>query len=91
MSSAPRGHESEPQGAHDVELEQQAEVGPRKQGRWECQLARNESKEGHKGNAGKDEVLAAMRKRGHAPADDNEADALAILFWAAAQDPQEGV
>ena len=44
-----------------------------------------------KGNAGKDEVLAAMRQRGHAPADDNEADALAILYWAAAQDAQEGV
>jgi Holliday junction resolvasome RuvABC endonuclease subunit len=41
-----------------------------------------------KGNAGKDEVLAAMRQRGHAPADDNEADALAILYWAAAQDAQ---
>ena len=34
-----------------------------------------------KGNAGKEEVVAAMRGRGHAPADDNEADALAILHW----------
>ncbi|MBD3814661.1 MAG: hypothetical protein IE917_21140 [Betaproteobacteria bacterium] len=35
-----------------------------------------------KGNAGKDAVIAAMRSRGHLPADDNEADALALLYWA---------
>nr|WP_188903110.1 hypothetical protein [Caldovatus sediminis] len=35
-----------------------------------------------KGNAGKDAVIAAMRARGFAPADDNEADALALLLWA---------
>lgn len=35
-----------------------------------------------KGNASKDEMVAAARLRGHAPADDNEADALAILHWA---------
>ena len=35
-----------------------------------------------KGNAGKDEVIAAMRAMGHAVTDDNEADALAILHWA---------
>ena len=35
-----------------------------------------------KGNAGKGEVIAAMRAKGHAPCDDNEADALAILHWA---------
>ena len=35
-----------------------------------------------KGNAGKDEVIAAARSRGHAPKDDNEADALALLHWA---------
>ena len=35
-----------------------------------------------KGNASKDEVLAAMRERGFEPADDNEADAIAILLWA---------
>jgi len=35
-----------------------------------------------KGNAGKDAVIAAMRDRGFAPADDNEADAIAILLWA---------
>ena len=39
-----------------------------------------------RGNAGKGEVLSAMRERGHNPADDNEADALAILYWAAAQE-----
>ncbi|MDC7707231.1 crossover junction endodeoxyribonuclease RuvC [Vogesella indigofera] len=35
-----------------------------------------------KGNAGKDEMIASVRKRGHAPSDDNEADALALLHWA---------
>jgi Holliday junction resolvasome RuvABC endonuclease subunit len=37
-----------------------------------------------RGNAGKVEVIAAMRARGFAPADDNEADALALLDWAMA-------
>jgi hypothetical protein len=37
-----------------------------------------------KGNASKEEVIAAMRRRGHDPRDDNEADALAILGWAIA-------
>jgi Holliday junction resolvasome RuvABC endonuclease subunit len=35
-----------------------------------------------RGNASKDEVIAAMRARGFDPADDNEADALALLAWA---------
>jgi Holliday junction resolvasome RuvABC endonuclease subunit len=35
-----------------------------------------------KGNAGKELVIAAVRARGHAPVDDNEADALALLLWA---------
>ena len=35
-----------------------------------------------KGNAGKEAVIAAVRVRGYAPVDDNEADALAILLWA---------
>ena len=35
-----------------------------------------------KGNASKEEVIAAMRALGHAVTDDNEADALAILHWA---------
>ncbi|TCP06520.1 crossover junction endodeoxyribonuclease RuvC [Caldimonas thermodepolymerans] len=34
------------------------------------------------GRAGKDAVMAAVRRRGHAPADDDEADALALLHWA---------
>jgi Holliday junction resolvasome RuvABC endonuclease subunit len=34
------------------------------------------------GRAGKDAVMAAVRARGHAPADDDEADALALLLWA---------
>ena len=35
-----------------------------------------------KGNADKAAVIAAIRARGFNPADDNEADALAILIWA---------
>ena len=35
-----------------------------------------------KGNAGKDAVLTAIRMRGYQPADDNEADAIALLLWA---------
>ncbi|MBF0153235.1 MAG: hypothetical protein HQL64_05795 [Magnetococcales bacterium] len=35
-----------------------------------------------KGNASKAEVMEAMRRKGHHPADDNAADALAILHWA---------
>ncbi len=35
-----------------------------------------------KGNASKEEVVASVRMLGHQPADDNEADALAILHWA---------
>ncbi|GAA0574028.1 hypothetical protein MOJ79_10825 [Calidifontimicrobium sp. SYSU G02091] len=35
-----------------------------------------------KGNANKDEMVASARARGHAPANDNEADALALLSWA---------
>jgi hypothetical protein len=34
-----------------------------------------------KGNADKAAMLAAIRARGFSPADDNEADALAILLW----------
>lgn len=37
-----------------------------------------------KGNAGKEAVIAATRAWGFDPADDNEADALAILHWALA-------
>jgi Holliday junction resolvasome RuvABC endonuclease subunit len=35
-----------------------------------------------KGNADKQTVIAAVRARGFNPADDNEADAIAILLWA---------
>ena len=35
-----------------------------------------------KGNAGKAEVIQAMRAKGHPVTDDNEADALALLGWA---------
>lgn len=34
-----------------------------------------------KGNASKEEMIAAMRAKGHTPKDDNEADALALLCW----------
>lgn len=34
-----------------------------------------------KGNASKDEVKAAIKARGHDPKDDNEADALALLYY----------
>ena len=45
-----------------------------------------------KGNAGKTEVIAAMKALGHPVTDDNEADALALLHWALAQgaDPALG-
>ena len=39
-----------------------------------------------KGNADKAAMIAAMVARGHAPADDNEADALALMHWAIAQE-----
>jgi len=39
-----------------------------------------------KGNASKEAVIAAVTARGHAPEDDNEADALALLLWATETD-----
>jgi len=39
-----------------------------------------------KGNAGKTDMVNAMRARGFQPVDDNEADALALLLWALAQE-----
>uniref|UniRef100_UPI0011F302E8 crossover junction endodeoxyribonuclease RuvC n=1 Tax=Siccirubricoccus phaeus TaxID=2595053 RepID=UPI0011F302E8 len=41
-----------------------------------------------RGNADKAAMIAAVRARGFAPADDNEADAIALLLWAT--DPQGG-
>ncbi|MBX6376491.1 MAG: hypothetical protein IRZ13_19980 [Acetobacteraceae bacterium] len=38
-----------------------------------------------KGNADKAAMIAAVRARGFAPADDNEADAIALLLWATEQ------
>lgn len=35
-----------------------------------------------KGNASKEEVIAAVQKRGFTPIDDNEGDAIAIMLWA---------
>ncbi len=35
-----------------------------------------------KGNANKAAMMEAVRARGFSPSDDNEADAIAILFWA---------
>jgi Holliday junction resolvasome RuvABC endonuclease subunit len=37
-----------------------------------------------KGNADKQAVIAAVKALGFSPADDNEADALALLHWALA-------
>jgi Holliday junction resolvasome RuvABC endonuclease subunit len=37
-----------------------------------------------RGNADKAAVMSAVRERGYSPADDNEADAIAILLWALA-------
>lgn len=34
-----------------------------------------------KGNASKDDMIAAAKAKGHNPADDNEADAIAIAYW----------
>jgi len=34
-----------------------------------------------KGNASKIEVINAIKEKGHTPQDDNEADALALLYW----------
>ncbi len=41
-----------------------------------------------KGNASKEEMIAAAIKRGFTPADDNEADALALLHWAIEQEEE---
>lgn len=38
-----------------------------------------------KGNADKAAVIAAVRALGYSPADDNEADAIALLHWARSQ------
>jgi hypothetical protein len=40
-----------------------------------------------RGNADKAAVVAAVRARGFAPADDNEADAIALLLWATGPEP----
>ena len=39
-----------------------------------------------KGNAGKADMIAALRARGYPVTDDNEADALALLGWAMDQE-----
>lgn len=39
-----------------------------------------------KGNADKAAMIEAAKRRGHRPEDDNEADALALLHWAIAQE-----
>lgn len=38
-----------------------------------------------KGNASKEQIIEAMQAQGHAVTDDNEADALALLYWAMAE------
>ena len=44
-----------------------------------------------KGNASKAEVIAAIQAAGHVVNDDNEADALAVMSWALAQQMAGGV
>ncbi len=44
-----------------------------------------------KGNASKAEVVAALQASGHMVTDDNEADALAVLGWALAQQVAGGI
>lgn len=44
-----------------------------------------------KGNAGKEEMIAAARAKGFNPTDDNQADALALLDWAITDMTMEGV
>ncbi|WP_157314583.1 crossover junction endodeoxyribonuclease RuvC [Chitinibacter sp. GC72] len=39
-----------------------------------------------KGNAGKQDMIMAAQQHGFTPADDNEADALALMRWAIAQE-----
>jgi Holliday junction resolvasome RuvABC endonuclease subunit len=39
-----------------------------------------------KGNASKDDILAAIQALGHPVSDDNEADAIALLHWALEQE-----
>ena len=41
-----------------------------------------------KGNANKDQVVAAVKALGHDPQDNNEADAIAILLWSENQRPE---
>lgn len=43
------------------------------------------------GSAGKDKVIASVRKLGHYPEDDNEADAIAILYYGLAYLPENVV
>ncbi len=38
------------------------------------------------GNASKEEMIQSVQALGHQPVDDNEADALALLYWAKAQE-----
>ncbi len=49
---------------------------------WACLSAPIKSHAIGKGNATKQAMIDAARARGFSPADDNEADAIAILLWA---------
>lgn len=42
-----------------------------------------------KGNANKGDVIKAIQSRGHKVKDDNEADALALLYWRLAQESKD--
>ena len=41
------------------------------------------------GNASKAEVINAVKAKGHQPIDDNEADALALLYWRLGQEADQ--
>jgi len=45
-------------------------------------VGKNKKQAKGKDNAGKEDVSASVTARGHTPVDDNEADALALLYWA---------
>ena len=57
----------------------QVERGMKAFGEQKCSMCHSIA---GKGNADKAAVIAAVRERGFSPADDNEADAIAILLWA---------
>ena len=54
------------------------------------QLVQSKNSPPGNGNASKRAMVEAMKQRGHKPRDDNEADALALLYWRLEQTSLEG-